>query len=114
MPDSAGTSMSYPSPAEQSQQVPVQDYRIPVAAAAASIVQFVLGAYLWVCGQQIGSLSCTGLGYWVVFDSFGVALGKVVPPWLASGYNGLGDRLRRPYGCVFSFVRLCVGLWFDD
>lgn len=92
----------------------MQDYRIPVAAAAASIVQFVLGAYLWVCGQQIGSLSCTGLGYWVVFDSFGVALGKVVPPWLASGYNGLGDRLRRPYGCVFSFVRLCVGLWFDD
>ncbi|EDR09198.1 uncharacterized protein LACBIDRAFT_296580 [Laccaria bicolor S238N-H82] len=98
MPDSAGTSSSSPSPTEQSRQVPVQDDRIPVGAAAASIAQFVLGAYLWVCGQQIGSLSCTGLGYWVVFDSFGVAFSEVVPPWLASGYNGVRDRLRRPYG----------------
>lgn len=98
MPDSAGTRSSSPSPTEQSRQVPVQDDRIPVGAAAASIAQFVLGAYLWVCGQQVGSLSCTGLGYWVVFDSFGVAFSEVVPPWLASGYNGVRDRLRRPYG----------------
>ena len=110
MPDSAGTSSSSPS-AEQPQQVPMQDDRIPVgAAAAASIVQFVLGAYLWVCGQQIGSLSCTGLGYWVVFDSFGVAFGEVVPQWLASGYNGVRDRLRRPYGCVYSSCKVVCRL----
>jgi hypothetical protein len=42
----------------------------------------MLGAYLWVTGQQVGSLSCTGPGYWVVFDWFGVALKDVLPKWL--------------------------------
>lgn len=39
---------------------------IPIGAAVAGTGQFLLGAWLWVCGQQIGSLSVTGLGYWVV------------------------------------------------
>lgn len=61
-----------------------------------SSVQFVLGACVWVSGQQIGSLSCTGLGYWVVFDAFGIALGKVLPTYLAKPH--MKDEVRRPYG----------------
>ncbi|KAJ3477212.1 hypothetical protein NLI96_g10625 [Meripilus lineatus] len=58
--------------------------------------QFILGAALWVSGQQIGSLGCTGLGYWVVFDAFGVALGRVLPSYLAR--PGVRDEKRRMYG----------------
>ncbi|KDR66442.1 hypothetical protein GALMADRAFT_1151187 [Galerina marginata CBS 339.88] len=74
---------------------------ISPAALAGSVGQFMLGAWLWVTGQQIGSLACTGLGYWVVFDSFGIALAGVVPGWLASGSAGglaAKDKIRRPYG----------------
>ncbi|KAJ7286177.1 hypothetical protein C8J57DRAFT_1663986 [Mycena rebaudengoi] len=39
-----------------------------------SCLQFLLGATLWVSGQQSGSLAVTALGYWVVFDSIGVAV----------------------------------------
>ncbi|KAK7683562.1 hypothetical protein QCA50_013399 [Cerrena zonata] len=59
------------------------DPDISPAAASMAVFQFALGAALWVSGQQTGSLACTGLGYWVVFDSFGIALGKVIPSWLA-------------------------------
>ncbi|GLB39521.1 hypothetical protein LshimejAT787_0700310 [Lyophyllum shimeji] len=68
---------------------------------AAGLLQFVLGAWLWVSGQQIGSLSVTGLGYWVVFDAFGVALGGFLPQWLdlKEGKEDLERRrIRRPYG----------------
>lgn len=76
------------------------------SAAAVSSTQFVLGAWLWVSGQHVGSISCTGLGYWVVFDSFGVALSKVVPGWLSRPSNvGLAakerEKIRRPYGYNF-------------
>lgn len=72
--------------------------RVDLSATLVSAVQFVLGASLWVVGQQIGSLSCTGLGYWVVFDSFGVCLGRVLP-----GYFTRPDphsSKQRFYGCV--------------
>lgn len=65
-------------------------------ASIVAVVQFVLGATLWVVGQQIGSLSCTGLGYWVVFDSFGVCLAHVLPGYLARPEARAG--MRRPYG----------------
>lgn len=79
--------------------------KISSAALTASIAQFMLGAYLWVTGQQVGSLSCTGLGYWVVFDSFGVALKDVVPGWLTSSSTSGSatkerEKIRRPYGYV--------------
>jgi hypothetical protein len=68
-------------------------------AVGVGVFQFVLGAWLWVCGQQIGSLSVTGLGYWVVFDAFGVGLGSVLPSWLDQAYTKTLDRkIRRPYG----------------
>ena len=81
---------------------------ISPVAAGATVWQFALGAWLWISGQQVGSLSCTGLGYWVVFDAFGVALGHVLPNYLARPY--MRSDARRPYGCVLShchFVTLC-------
>ncbi|KAF6757953.1 hypothetical protein DFP72DRAFT_889488 [Ephemerocybe angulata] len=85
-----------------------QSEDIPVGAAAVGVAQFLLGAYLWVSGQQIGSLSTTGLGYWVVFDAFGVAVGRVAPPWLARApavgssvgaeKEAARKKIRRPYG----------------
>lgn len=86
-----------------------QPTEISTAALSSSVGQFVLGSYMWVMGQQVGSLSVTGLGYWVVFDSFGVALSGVVPGWLALGSKGgLGEkeRVRRPYG----YVVFCLGI----
>ncbi|KAI0752742.1 hypothetical protein C8Q80DRAFT_1267246 [Daedaleopsis nitida] len=67
----------------------------PVAVGAA-LWQFALGAWLWITGQQVGSLSCTGLGYWVVFDAFGVAVGHILPNYLAR--HSLQSETRRPYG----------------
>ena len=68
-------------------------------ASIVGVAQFVIGAALWVVGQQVGSLACTGLGYWVVFDAVGVGIGRVFPSWLAK--QGEKDKkIRRPYGCV--------------
>ncbi|KAF8625843.1 hypothetical protein AX17_006739 [Amanita inopinata Kibby_2008] len=72
------------------------------AARAVSLGQFMLGAWLWVVGQQVGSLGCTGLGYWVVFDALGVGIGKVLPGrWLTlrrGTKEGGREKVRRPYG----------------
>ncbi|KAF8989534.1 hypothetical protein BDQ17DRAFT_1402125 [Cyathus striatus] len=62
-----------------------QPKEIAPDAVVVGVVEFVLGAWLWVMGQQIGSLSLTGVGYWVVFDSFGVAVRWVLPGWLWRG-----------------------------
>jgi hypothetical protein len=52
---------------------------------------------MWIAGQQIGALGCTGLGYWVVFDALGVAISRVVPGWLASSRDAR-TKIQRPYG----------------
>jgi hypothetical protein len=67
----------------------------------ASVSQFMLGSWMWVTGQRVGSLACTGLGYWIVFDAFGVALNSVVPAYLAR--SAMQSKVRRPYGCILSF-----------
>ncbi|KAG7096003.1 hypothetical protein E1B28_006685 [Marasmius oreades] len=59
------------------------------------ICQFALGGWMWVAGQQNGSLSVTGLGYWVVFHAFGVAVRNVLPKWRKLGDQG---DMRRSYG----------------
>lgn len=64
--------------------------------AAAALGQFIMGAWLWVVAQGTGSLACTGLGYWVVFDAFGIALGSVLPGWLAR--PAMKRDMRRPFG----------------
>ncbi|KAG1722679.1 uncharacterized protein EDB91DRAFT_1088037 [Suillus paluster] len=57
-------------------------------ARVACVLQFCLGALVWARGQAIGSLACTGLGYWVVFDAFGIAVGG---PLLGKGKGGFGQ-----------------------
>ena len=103
--NSVADSASSPPPFQEPLPLPLNLSRIGLSAPlSVSFLQFTLGASLWVCGQQIGSLACTGLGYWVVFDAFGVMLGEVVPVWLASS-NSKGSsssmgrkKITRPYG----------------
>ncbi|KAG8959574.1 hypothetical protein FRC03_007763 [Tulasnella sp. 419] len=59
-----------------------------------SILEFGVGAWLWAEGQRRGILSCTGLGYWVVFDAVGVWLGGVVSKWVKTEKRSLS----RSYG----------------
>lgn len=77
------------------QTVPVEPTVHPLAVVSCA-VEGILGAAIWVTGQQTGSLSCTGLGYWIVFDSFGVALSRVIPGYLAR--DSMQSRSRRTYG----------------
>uniref|UniRef100_A0A0W0F0L4 Cation efflux protein transmembrane domain-containing protein n=1 Tax=Moniliophthora roreri TaxID=221103 RepID=A0A0W0F0L4_MONRR len=65
-------------------------------ASAFCFAQFILGASLWVSGQQNGSLSATGLGYWVVYDAFGIGVERVLPGYL-SRQKQTGTK-RRYYG----------------
>jgi hypothetical protein len=90
----------------------------PTFAKALSITNLSLGATLWVRGQQAGSLACTGLGYWVVFDAIGLALSRNFDFGLGSVASRLGGKgmdlnnlmvsdkdreaIRRPYGYVSS------------
>ena len=101
-PSKSGFNTIIPSNNHANEVIPGQ---ISYNAVAVSAIQFVLGAWLWVSGQQVGSISCTGLGYWVVFDSFGVALSKVIPGWLSRSSNaGFAEKerekIRRPFGYV--------------
>ncbi|KAF7964534.1 hypothetical protein HWV62_6041, partial [Athelia sp. TMB] len=78
---------------------PSKSDSIPPVAMAATLLQFALGAYLWVTGQQIGSLSCTGLGYWVVFDAFGIGIGGgVLSAYLGLNRGPVKGNLKRAYG----------------
>lgn len=89
----------------------------PPGAVVVGVLQFVLGAWLWVCGQQIGSLAVTGLGYWVVFDAFGVGLGSVLPNWLDLKHPKAAvgrSNIRRAYGYVFVFPTLWRLLKMED
>ena len=70
-------------------------------AIVSCVVEGMLGAAVWVIGQQTGSLSCAGLGYWVVFDSFGVALSRIIPGYLAR--DSMQSRSRRTYGYFHLF-----------
>ena len=87
---------------------------LPINAITASLGQFALGAWLWVTGQGVGSLACTGLGYWVVFDAIGVAVSKILPVYLRRPTQNAS--IRRPFGCVARVVSFlsssndCAGL----
>jgi hypothetical protein len=74
----------------------------------ASLGQFILGAWVWAAGQGAGSLALTGLGYWVVFDSFGVVVGNVLPAYLERERRRAESRGRiagTMYGSVMSSAR---------
>ncbi|KIK95824.1 hypothetical protein PAXRUDRAFT_826640 [Paxillus rubicundulus Ve08.2h10] len=80
-----------------------------IAAIITAIGQFTLGALLWVRGQSIGSLACTGLGYWVVFDAIGVAGPAIVARQMEGKGNGMYGPAR--YGTSLLFAQ-CVYLMF--
>lgn len=72
------------------------------------ISHFGLGAALWMAGQEVDSLSATGLGYLVVFDAMGI-LSSAMADWALEWEQHAADlRLRngksegavltRPYG----------------
>ena len=87
------------SPSLVAPTVPAAPVIRPLAVVSCA-VEGILGAAVWVSGQQTGSLSCTGLGYWVVFDAFGVALSRVIPGYLAR--DSMQSRSRRTYGYYLS------------
>ena len=72
--------------------------KVAPEAVGVAAAEFLLGVWLWITAQQVGSLACTGLGYWIVFDSLGVALGHIVPGYLAS--PAMQSQYRRPFGYV--------------
>lgn len=59
------------------------------AAMITASAQFALGALLWTRGQSIGSLACTGLGYWVVFDALGVAGPVIIARQMRGKVSGM-------------------------
>ena len=44
-----------------------------------------ISMWLWISGQQTGSLVCTGVG--IVFNVFGVGLARVLEGWLAHAWG---------------------------
>ncbi|TKY87489.1 hypothetical protein EX895_003503 [Sporisorium graminicola] len=72
------------------------------------ISHFGLGAALWMAGQEVDSLSATGLGYLVVFDAMGI-LSSAISDWALEWEQHASDlrrrsgkpegaTLKRPYG----------------
>jgi hypothetical protein len=76
----------------------LRDDALPYGAIVASVGEFALGAWMWIIGQGVGSLACTGLGYWVVFDAIGVAVTTIFPVYLRQAV--LKGPIRRPFGCA--------------
>ncbi|KAI6041612.1 hypothetical protein EDC04DRAFT_2667224 [Pisolithus marmoratus] len=72
-------------------------------------VQFMLGAFLWARGQSIGSLACTGLGYWEVFDAVGVAGPSLIAYHASAAEGGMYGPARGETTLLFS---QCVYLMF--
>ena len=100
-PHATSESSSPSSPLSDSSTSPfahLHDDALPVGAVIASVGQFALGAWMWIVGQGVGSLACTGLGYWVVFDAIGVAVTTVLPVYLRQPV--LKGPIRRPFGCA--------------
>jgi hypothetical protein len=58
-----------------------------------AVLEFLIGAGLWVEGQMSGWRCLAGVGYLVVFDAMGVGVGIVARK---EGWKSL----RRPYGYV--------------
>lgn len=65
-------------------------------ALGLGLLEFFVGACLWVDGQAVGSVSITGLGYLVVYDAIGVGI-RVLGSIMRTG-EGSQSSLRRPFG----------------
>ncbi|KAH0831311.1 hypothetical protein J3R83DRAFT_13955 [Lanmaoa asiatica] len=109
---SPATSLSNSISSFQSSDVAFEGKNVSSAGTAAMITasaQFALGALLWTRGQSIGSLACTGLGYWVVFDALGVAGPVIIARQMRGKMNGMYGPARR--GTTLLFAQ-CVYLMF--
>lgn len=84
----------------------LRDDALPYGAIAASVGEFALGAWMWIVGQGAGSLACTGLGYWVVFDAIGIAVTTILPVYLRQPV--LKGPIRRPFGCAPLVLCKCL------
>lgn len=60
------------------------------------VLEFFLGATIWVEGQALGSVGLTGLGYLVVFDALGVWV-KLWGEVLKTG-EGSTSTAEKPFG----------------
>lgn len=74
-------------------------------ALALALAQIVLGATLWITGQNGESLAVTGLGYLIVFDGMGGLSGVLVEGgsgvdalWAAMGRASRSCEIRLPFG----------------
>ncbi|CAO1630587.1 unnamed protein product [Sympodiomycopsis kandeliae] len=78
-----------------------------------SLCHFALGSSLWLSGQWNDSLSVTGLGYLVVFDSFGI-LNDVLADWISSARaaQNSGVRTGSAYDKAYSTHRVSTLLNF--
>ena len=84
----------------------LRDDALPYGGIATSVGEFALGAWMWSVGQGVGSLACTGLGYWVVFDAIGVVVTTILPVYLRQPV--LKGPIRRPFGCASHVQRKCL------
>ena len=97
-PSEASSPVSPLSDSSTSPFAHLRDDVLPIGAMVASVGQFALGAWMWIIGQSVGSLACTGLGYWVVFDAIGVVVTTVLPVYFRQPV--LKGPIRRPFGCA--------------
>lgn len=89
---SPATSVSNSTSSPKSSHTALENKNMSSTGTAAIITasaQFALGALLWTRGQSIGSLACTGLGYWVVFDALGVAGPAIIARQMRGKVNGM-------------------------
>jgi hypothetical protein len=61
------------------------------------VTETTIGCGVWVMGQHVESLACTGLAYWVVFDGISAILAVYGSLVDAGSWQG---SLRLPYGCA--------------
>jgi len=84
----------------------LRDDTLPYGAIASSVAEFTLGAWMWFTGQGVGSLACSGLGFWVVFYAIGVAVTTILPVYLRRPV--LKGPIRRPFGCAPHLQTKCL------
>ncbi|KAH8833704.1 hypothetical protein DL96DRAFT_1578087 [Flagelloscypha sp. PMI_526] len=85
--------------AKQDLALPTVSQSSSWSAVVTTVAQGCLGSILWVRGQQAPSLATTALGYWVVFDAFGLAIcSGIALRLMGSSGPSTEQSIRRPFG----------------
>lgn len=101
------TSSSLPYPFSLAAGIPPLPRRL-LPTFVFSVAHFLLGSSLWVAGQSSDSLSVSGLGYLVVFDSLGV-FNEVLASWISDAKS---RQQRKRVSHAFSTQRISTLLNF--